>query len=177
MNMKRVFLMSVVAVLAVLCYGQSKVEYHEGQTRIVEPIQDVYVRPLVADLEIMKQTITTYFPTWEFKDKKLVDLTLLDLENAKKNAAYTAAARDGADVIVGATFEVRNHMEKDKNGKEVSSEYGVDVIVRGYPAKYVNWHKLGEQQDDTKWIQQLFDGQRVRSSTPVADKDKSKALK
>jgi len=143
-----------------VCWSQ-KVEFYQAQTRIIEPLQDVLVRPLVADLQLMKQTLVEYEPSWQFKTVKLEELTVEDLADAKTNATFLAASKEGADVIVAATYEVRNHREI-KNGKEVVSEYGVDIIVRGFPAKYVNWHKMGEQADDIKWAPMLIDSQSVR---------------
>ena len=51
-------------------------EFHQGQARIIEPLQDVFVRPLVADLEIVKQQITEYFPSWELKGMRVSDWSL-----------------------------------------------------------------------------------------------------
>jgi len=173
--MKKIVLLSAfVLVSSMSLFAQKNVpEFHQGQARIIEPMQDVFIRPLVADLEIVKQQITEYFPSWELKGMKLADITYEHLEQAKKNAVQIAAARDGVDMIVAATFEVRNH--KDQNGNIVDD--GVDIIVRGYPAKYVNWHKMGEQADDNKWFPSLVDAQEARGAAAAASGVKTQAVK
>ena len=74
-------------------------------------------------------------------------------------------------MLVASTYEVRNHMEKDKKGNPVPTEMGIDIIISGYPAKYINWHKFGESAEDIKWAPQLIDAQRVYS-----DQQKIKAV-
>lgn len=156
--MKRAFLLfSVLMAFATSGFSQ-KVEFRQAQTRVIEPMQDVFVRPLVADLQILKEERQTYPVSWQFQNKRISDITVADLQDAKILAAYQAAVQEDADVIVGATFEVRNHEEKGK-----SSDLGIDIIVRGYPAKYINWHKMGEDSTDKDWVPMLIDGQRARS--------------
>ena len=167
--MKRALLVFVATAMCAFSYAQ-KVEFRQAQTRVIEPMQDVYIRPLVADLEIIKNTRQKYMPSAQFINKKLTDITYPELEDAKILATYQAAVQEDAEVIVGATYEVRNHI--DEKGKV--SEFGVDIIVSGYPAKYTNWHKMGEQAEDIKWVPQLLEGQRARWM--VSDK-KTEAVK
>lgn len=167
--MKRKLLVLIAATMCMAGYAQ-KVEFRQAQTRVIEPMQDVYIRPLVADLEIIKKDRQKYLPSAQFLNKKLVDITLAELEDAKILATYQAAVQEDADVIVGATYEVRNHI--DEKGKV--SEFGIDIIVSGYPAKYTNWHKMGESAEDVKWVPQLLEGQRARYL--VSDK-KTEAVK
>lgn len=162
--MKKTLLFGIAFAICASTYAQ-KVEYRQAQTRVIEPMQDVYIRPLVADLEIIKNTRQKYLPSSQFLNKKLVDLTFADIEDAKILATYQAAVQEDADIIVGATYEVRNHI--DDKGKP--SEYGIDIIVSGYPAKYTNWHKMGENPSDEKWVKHLIDGQNSRRS---GDSDK-----
>lgn len=171
---KRVLLSVFLFVVTITAYAQKNVtEFHQGQARIIEPMQDVFIRPLVADLEIVKQEITEYFPSWELRGMKLSEITYEHLEQAKKNAVQVAASKDGVDMIVAATFEVRNHI--DKKGNIVDD--GVDIIVRGYPAKYVNWHKMGDQPDDSKWFNSLVEAQHARSAAAAVSSSKTEAIK
>lgn len=172
--MKKFLFLFAALSMASVGFAQKTLEFHQAQTRIIEPMQDVLVRPLVADLEIIKQERVTYPASWQFKDKKLAELTMADLEDAKTLACYLAAANNDADVIVGATFEVRNHIE-NKGGKQQLSDYGVDIIVRGYPAKYTNWHKMGEKPEDAKWVTNLIDAQRARINSN--EQQKTQAVK
>ena len=51
---------------------------------------------------------------------------------------------------------------------------GLDVVVRGYPAKYVNFHNYGENPNDSKWIEPLQEGARIRSLS--IDQKQNKAV-
>lgn len=66
-----------------------------------------------------------------------------------------------------ATFYVTNN-EKMK---------GLDVTVRGYPGKYINFHNYGEGQhgaEDSKWITPLQEGARIRAIS--SDQKQNKAI-
>lgn len=167
--MKKTLLIGIALISCITSFAQ-KVEYQEAQTRVIEPIQDVYVRPMVADLEIIKKDRQTYGPTVYYANRKLIDLNDDLLKQAKILATYDAAKKENADVIVGATYYVTHHME---NGK--LSEYGVDITVNGYPARYVNWHKMGEDISDRDWVPYLIQGQTVRNK--LNDEQKTEAVK
>ena len=94
----------------------------------------------------------------------LNEINAVMLENAKANAAYKAAMLEGADIILGATFYVTNNKKLK----------GLDVVVRGYPAKYVNFHNYGENPNDSKWIEPLQEGARIRSLS--IDQKQNKAV-
>ncbi|MBQ8457501.1 MAG: hypothetical protein IJ540_07860 [Prevotella sp.] len=177
--MKKYLISFFALATSLASFSQKTLEFHEAQTRVIEPMQDVLVRPLVADLEIIKQERQTYPKSWQFREKKLAEMTRADLTDAKALAAYYAAQSHDADVILGATFEIINHVET-KGNKQIVSEYGVDVIVRGYPAKYTNWHKFGKDPDDLKWAPSLIDAQKARaweSQYQENEQQKTKAAK
>lgn len=135
-------------------------EFEHAQTRIQEGVHEFFIRPIVAELDILNGSKIKEYPVYSFYKGISLDAITNDmLENAKANAAYKAALEDGADIILGATFYVTNN-KKDK---------GLDVIVRGYPAKYIKFHKYGEDQNDSKWIDPLLDGQRNRSLRPTTE--------
>lgn len=158
--MKKTLLIGIAMAFSIMSHAQ-KVEYEQAQSRVLEPLQEVLVRPMAAEMKMLSTELKAYAPSWQFKEKKLNELTVYDLENAKANAVFHAAISDGADIILAATFYVRNHI--DEKGKP--SDYGVDVVVRGYPAKYVNWHQLGDPKygTDEKWVDNLVEAQRVRA--------------
>jgi hypothetical protein len=163
--------------LSAVSFAQ-RIEYQEAQTRVIEPMQDVYVRPLVADMKIIKKERQTYGPEVYFSHLKFADIInsgKLDeiLYQAKVLATYAAAKKEGADVIVGATYFVEHNL--DEKGKV--SEYGVRITVNGYPAKYENWHMMGEKPEDEKWVTNLIDGQRARSFATDSNKQKTEAVK
>lgn len=156
--MKRTFLILFATAMCALSYAQ-KGEYEEAQTHVIDPVMDAFIRPMAAELKMLSTELKVYPASWQIKDKKLGDMTVGDIEVAKANASFSAAISDGADVIIGATYYVRNHIEKGK-----ATDYGVDVIVRGYPAKYVNWHLLGDTNyKDESWIKNLIESQRARA--------------
>lgn len=165
MRFKLLLLLSVLTTVSL--YAQKKIDFQQAQTRIIEPMQDVYIRPLAADLKIIKNERVVYPTKWLFQEKKMSDLTYDDLREARMLAAYYATLGDDADVLVGATFEMHNHPD---------SEYGIDVTVRGYPAMYTNWHKMGDDPEDSKWFPQLIQGQQARLATEQADDSKTKAI-
>ncbi|MBP3766791.1 MAG: hypothetical protein J6I31_00730 [Prevotella sp.] len=169
--MKKLLLVCIAILAGSTCFGQ-KINFQQAQTRVIEPMQDVYVRPLVADLEILKGgQRQKYMRSPQFTEKKFSEITVADLEDAKILATYAAAVQDDADVIVGATYKVTNHI--DEKGKP--SEYGIDIVVSGYPARYTNWHKMGDDPKDEKWVPRLFDGQSSRRVGGVTKTDAVKA--
>jgi hypothetical protein len=162
--MKKKLLLIVALACSAAGFAQ-RISYQEAQTRVIEPMQDVFVRPMAADLEIIKKDRQTYGPTLFLDGYKLADILSSAsareaLEQAKVLATYAAAHKENADVIVGATYLVTSHVE---NGK--ISEYGVDITVNGYPARYVNWHKLGDDPKDKEWFTSLINGQQVRANS------------
>ena len=161
--MKKKLLLIFALACSTMGFAQ-KINYQEAQTRVIEPMQDVYVRPMAADLEIIKKERQTYGPATYLAGYRLAEILASPssreaLEQAKILATYAAAQQEKADVIVGATYLVTHHVE---NGK--ISEYGVDIVVNGYPARYVNWHKLGDDPKDKEWFPNLISGQQVRST-------------
>lgn len=129
-----------------ICNAQ-RIEYEEAQSRIIEPLQDVYIRPIVAEMQLIKTQRQTYGPFLFYKGIDLSKMTVGDIDNAKKNAAYNAAQIDDADLIVAPVFNVKN---AEKGG-------GIYVEVTGFPVKYVNWHLLGENgETDYKWLQSMY---------------------
>jgi len=171
--MKKTFFISLFVLLTNVCSFAQKQIVHQSQSRVIEPMQDVFIRPLVADLEIIKQELTEYAPVWQCQGMKVSEITNEQLINAKTNALYVAAAREGADIIVAATFEVISH--RDEKGQFVDND-GLDIIVRGYPAKYVNWHKMGESPEDSEWFKNLIDAQLVRNSAGNVSDVKTEAV-
>lgn len=144
----------------------AQVKFEHAQTRIQEGMSEFFVRPMVAELQMLNKDCQE----WTFNilpGVSLSDISSPMLDNAKANAAFKAAKLAGADIILGATFYVVNN-EKAK---------GLDVTVRGYPAKYVKFHNYGDGQmgsDDAKWIQPLQEGARIRSMS--ADQKQEKAV-
>ena len=168
--MKKLSLIILMSVMSLGIYAQKILEFHLEQSRTIEPIQQVLVKPLVADLKMLKKEMVTYPVSWQLQGTKIGEIKEIELENAIKSAIHQAAVSDGADVIVASTYEVRNHLEYDKKGNGVMSEMGIDIIVRGYPAKYENFRPFDEKQD-LNWSNVLINAQSV-----YGDYQKTKAV-
>lgn len=149
---KLLFVSLFVLSSAGLTFAQTT--YEESQARIIEPLQDVYVRPLVADLVLVKEGRQHYGPFEFYKGTEITKMTYQMIDQAKINSVFKAGKIDQADVIVGATFNIRN---APKGG-------GILVELYGYPAKYTNFRKVGEEQDDYKWIPRLLESSDLRTS-------------
>lgn len=132
-------------------------EFEHAQTRVQEAMSDFYVRPIAAELTMIKEECQEYGPFTIYPGETFTNgIAVSDLENAKVNAAYKASRVADADIILAATFYVTSGKSKNK---------GLDVTVRGYPAKYTNFHSFGDPvkgKDDMKWIVPLQDGAKIR---------------
>lgn len=160
---------ALMAVCGVACVNaQVKEEFRQSQTRVQEPMQDVYIRPHVAEIQMIKETRSKWGPYPDLIQYDITQITQAMLENAKVNAAYRAAEEEQADIILGATFLIVNRQK----GK------GVDVYVNGYPGKYVKWHAFGDVKNggaqDAEWVNTLFNGLTTRTSREVATREDSK---
>lgn len=157
--MKRTFLIAISVALCSVAFAQ-KIEYQEAATRNKEPLQDVYIRPMAAELKMLTTERKSYPVKQYHANYKLIDIISHPemLESAKTLAIYDAlmSEKEKADVIIGATYLVTHHIE---NGK--ISEYGIDVVVHGYPAKYVNWHLMGEKPTDKEWVPYVISSQSI----------------
>lgn len=168
--MKRLLL---IAAMACGIYGRAsaQTEYEHSQARIQEATSDFFVRPMVAELKMLKEECQEYGPFNIYPGVAFSDITINHVTDAKANAAYKAAMVAGADIILGATFNVVNGKGKNK---------GLDVIVRGYPAKYVNFHSFGDAakgKDDEKWIKILLENERTRKWSLINnDQSQTKAV-
>lgn len=155
--MKKDLIMAAVA-LALPLSGSAQVEYEHSQARVQEGVSEFYVRPIVAELQMIETTRKTYGPYTIFPDVSFNEIYDNDIKNAKANAVYRASKEANADVILGTTFHV-TASQKQK---------GIIVEVYGYPAKYVNFHSFGDAvkgKDDDKWVKHLLESDRTRKMT------------
>lgn len=131
--------------------AQTKDEYRQSQSRMLEPQQQVFVRPLVVDLKVT--TTERQKAVWSFPDVDINKMTTQDVENLKINSLYLTAQKFDADVIVAATFDVR------------TVKKGLEITVIGFPAKYENW-KVATKEEDYKWIEDVY-GTKIRFVNPI----------
>ena len=130
--------------------AQTKDEYRQSQGRMLEPQQQVFVRPLIVDLNVT--TAERQKAVWPFPDVDINKMTTSDVENLKVNSLYLTAQKYDADVIVAPTFDVR------------TVKKGIEITVIGFPAKYENW-QVAKKEEDYKWIEDVY-GVKIRSVNP-----------
>lgn len=148
--MKRLFF--VFAALAVLMAWPAdalaqKVNYRQSQSRMVEPQSQVFVRPLVVELQVLNSE--RQVDEWEVPELDITKATVEDIANEKVNALYKSAQKHDADVIVAPTFDIR------------TAKKGIVITVIGFPAKYVNW-QVAREERDYKWIEDVY-GVKIRT--------------
>lgn len=129
----------------------AKGEYRQSQSRLLEPTQQVFVRPLVVDLQVT--TDERQKAVWPFPEADIFKMTVGDVENLKINALYLTAQKFDADVIVAPTFDIR------------TVKKGIEITVIGFPAKYTNW-KVATKAEDYQWIEDVY-GTKIRFTNPV----------
>ena len=141
--MKKAFL-CVIAVAAMLIPQSAAAQgdvYRQSQSRMLEPQQQVFVRPLVVDLRVTEKTRQKY--VWEFPEVNVQRLTLEDITNYKVIALYNSVQAAEADVMVAPTFDIR------------TLKKGIQITVIGYPAVYENW-QIAKDEKDYKWIEDVY---------------------
>lgn len=143
--------MTVLFGLSQTVVAQTKDEYRQSQSRMLEPQQQVFVRPLIVDLNVT--TTERQKAVWPFPDVDINKMTTSDVENLKVNSLYLTAQKYDADVIVAPTFDVR------------TVKKGIEITVIGFPAKYVNW-QVAKKEEDYKWIEDVY-GTKIRFVNPL----------
>lgn len=135
-----------------------KVDYRQSQSRMLEPQQQVFVRPLVVDLNVT--TTERQKAVWPFEGD-ITKMTTQDIYNLKINALYLTAQKMDADVIVAPTFDIR------------TVKKGIEITVIGFPAKYENW-KVATKEEDYKWIEDVY-GTKIRVVNSLQSLDENQA--
>ena len=142
------FVLMLMCGMSVFCTMAQVRTFEESQSRILEPEQKVYIRPLVADLEVLNnQKRMSFGPyIYEMSSKSINES---DLVNLKATSVFKAALSADADLILGATFNVF---------VESSEPNTVKIEVIGFPAKYVNFRPIGSEEkvDDYELIRVVY---------------------
>ena len=139
--------------------------YEESQARLIEPKQDVFIVPLVADIQMLTQVRQDYGP-FNFDINALSTTSIEEINQFKTNALYKAARKADADVIVAATFNVHS----DPKGKKMI------VYVSGYPGKFINFRPLKlDKPEDYEWISVVYPA--IYNSEQQTEKRQEKATK
>ncbi len=137
---KNLGILFVAVICGVQAMAQSKVtqEFRNAQARVADGVAKVYVKPVVANVEVMNNKV---------RIKETYPLTLTEVEglggnveNIRAYASYLASEKHGCDIILSPLYMIKN--DKDTN------IYYVTVI--GYPAKFVGWNDV--KDEDWLWI-------------------------
>ncbi|MDM8305445.1 hypothetical protein [Phocaeicola salanitronis] len=136
----------VVFALTFVGSAMGQTQFEQSQARIIEPKQDVFIKPLVAEIVIMNNQVRQDYGPYEFEIQSVETLTFELLENIKTRALYRAMKEANADIIVAATFNARS----DEKGKRVMIE------LSGFPGKYVNFRTASKQDNDYEWITTVY---------------------
>lgn len=157
--MKRILLSIVAAVATTMVFSQNKsqVQYQETQARLLDITSNAYVRPMTVELKVkdgkrVRETVTI---------PKDIALSAMkgDPSNWRSYAVYEVSKRMNCDVIVAATFNILFD--------EVRGDKDVSIEVVGYPADFVNWQTL--TNEDYEWV-------RMEKTITTAERDKIAAI-
>ncbi len=143
--LKNVFKYAISCIVLTVVFASNamgQTQFEQSQSRIIEPKQDVFIKPLVAEIQILNDQVRQDYGPYEYPIKSVESLTFEQLENIKARALYRAAKEAQADIIVAATFNAR------------SDEKGQHVIVElsGFPGKYVNFRTASKEDGDYEWL-------------------------
>ena len=116
------------------------IDYMESSARILEPEHKMLATPLIADLQVSDKKIS-YTEKEMFANLEVTNLLLNNMPELKKIALSRAAQAHNADMLVGATIDVVTKNER------------LEITVTGYPAHYVKFRNVSEQ--DIKVMEKL----------------------
>ena len=89
----------VVFALTFVGSAMGQTQFDQAQARIIEPKQDVFIKPLVAEIEIMEKQQRQNYGPYEYPIKSVETLTFDELENIKKLALHQATVEAKGDII------------------------------------------------------------------------------
>lgn len=127
--MKKFLLFIAVAMTLSSCGIQTRTIYREASGRNIEPLQNVVINPLLADLELISETKQTYTETSDLVVNYATKIEQIDA--AKNMALLNAAKKYDADTMVAALVSV-----------DTNDDGNLVITITGYPARYTNFRKM-----------------------------------
>jgi hypothetical protein len=112
----------------------------ESSARVLEAEHTLLSTPLIADVEVSDKKIT-YTEKEMFANLEVNNKRIDEMPELKKIALSRAAQAHNADILVGATIDVVTKNER------------LEITVTGYPAHYVKFRNVSEQ--DIKVMEKL----------------------
>ena len=136
--MKKIIFFFGAVVLICSCSVPKATSYSYSEYKTISPSQSVYTVPVIADLDVAKESITYA----ERINKNITTMTDAEVEalasREKEVVVANAAKANKADVIVAPTINITTDVNKN-----------LVIVVTGYPAKYKNFRSATEAD---KWI-------------------------
>ncbi len=124
--------------------------------RSVEPEIKVFIRPKIAEIEMLSTEKMEYGP-YKFALKDPENLSQYLIEQLKVIALFRATKEAGADILVGSLYDI---YILDNDSKTLY------IDLSGYPAKYVNFKNI--EGEDVNMVNTVY---------PAASKSLEKAIK
>ena len=121
-------------------YVTELIDYMESSARVLEAEHTLLSTPLIADVEVSDKKIT-YTEKEMFANLEVNNKCIDEMPELKKIALSRAAQAHNADILVGTTIDV------------VTKDDRLEITVTGYPARYVKFRKVSEQ--DIKVMEKL----------------------
>ena len=142
---KLCFSFVVLAMILASCstsqfYVTELIDYMESSARVLEAEHTLLSTPLIADVEVSDKKIT-YTEKEMFANLEVNNKCIDEMPELKKIALSRAAQAHNADILVGTTIDV------------VTKDDRLEITVTGYPARYVKFRKVSEQ--DIKVMEKL----------------------
>ncbi len=125
--------------------------YNESKGRTIEPMHNVMIIPLVANLELLSQTRIEYTETFE---GIVTRSTVNNVDSYKRAALVNATKKYNADAMVATLTNVTTR--EDGNA--------LIVTITGFPVKYTNFRNM--TKEDT-WLLQVNDNNYLKSTEVV----------
>ena len=151
--MKKFIFFFGAAALICSCSAPKATSYSYSEYKTISPSQSVYTVPVIADLDVAKESITYA----ERINKNITTMTDAEVEalasREKEVVVANAAKANNADVIVAPTINITTDVNKN-----------LVIVVTGYPAKYKNFRTATEAD---KWI---VESAKTETEKPVETK-------
>ncbi len=152
----------LILLTALTCFAQKKKTVEPQKTleqaiaRSVEPEIKVFIRPKIAEIEMLSTEKMEYGP-YKFALKDPENLSQYLIEQLKVIALFRATKEAGADILVGSLYDI---YILDNDSKTLY------IDLSGYPAKYVNFKNI--EGEDVNMVNTVY---------PAASKSLEKAIK
>lgn len=155
--MKKVlFMLALILSTGSIWAQKTTVKFQDTQARMLDVQTNAYVKPMTVELRMLNsgQRIKDVWPL----TIEQVESMNGDIVNIRSYGVYMSSQKHNADVIVGATFNLRSEDTKEKG-------YILEVV--GFPAEFINWKTATEP--DYEWI-------KMEKTYTVSEREKIKAI-